>query len=339
MKKALITGVTGQDGALLAELLLGKGYAVHGVVRRASLPNTARIAHLLKNPNLHLHYADVVDAAGMMVLAMQVQPQEIYNLAAQSDVHVSFTMPGYTLDANAKGTLSMLEALRALPKGSCKFYQASTSEIYGNTEGKRNEQTPFQPCSPYGVSKLCAYWMVVNYREAYGLFAANGILFNHESPLRGERFVSRKITRAVAKWAKGGTEPVMLGNLNAQRDWGHARDYVQGIWAILQHEVADDFVLATGEMHSVREFAVMAFAEIGRTVVWQGEGVDERGVDAKTGEWLVGLDAAFFRPLDIHALCGDTAKAQEKLGWKPKIAFAELVKEMVAADVAALGNA
>lgn len=335
MTIALITGITGQDGALLAAFLLEKSYIVHGIVRRASLPNTGRIAHFLEHPNLHLHYADMIDGAGMMALVQRLQPQEVYNLAAQSDVHVSFTMPVYTLETNAAGTLMLLEAVRLLPKGSCKFYQASTSEIFGNHNGMQNEQTVFNPCSPYGISKLCAYWLAVNYRQAHGMFACNGILFNHESALRGEGFVSRKITRAVAGWKHGKVVPLKLGNLDAKRDWGHARDYVRGIWQILQHSVADDYVLATGDMHSVREFAEMAFARSGRMVRWQGEGVAEKGVDATSGEVLVVIDPAFFRPLDISALCGDASKAKKTFGWQPQISFAEMVDEMVDADIAA----
>lgn len=334
MKTALITGVTGQDGAYLAAFLLGKGYAVHGMVRRASLPNTARIAHLMEHPNLHLHYADSVDAGGMIALVQRIQPQEIYNFAAQTDVLLSFSMPGYTLETNAGGTLHLLEAARLLPQGSCRVYQASTSEIFGNHGGSINEQTPHLPCSPYGISKLCAYWLVINYRQAYGLFAANGILFNHESPWRGENFVTRKITRAVAAVAHGSTQPLVLGNLDAKRDWGDARDYVQGIWAILQHEVAEDFVLATGKMHSVREFVELAFRCIDRRITWQGAGVAETGVDAKTGQLLVAVDAALFRPVEINALCGDASKAKRLLGWEPTIPFQQLVSDMVQSDVA-----
>lgn len=338
MKKALITGITGQDGTLLAELLLEKSYHVHGVVRRASLPNTGRIEHLLNHPNLQLHYADVGDAAAMIALVQQVRPDEIYNLAAQSDVSLSFTMPIYTLDINAKGTLSLLEAIRLLPEKRCKFYQASTSEIYGNSSGSHiyDENSPFRPCSPYGIAKLCAYWMTVNYRQAYGLFAANGILFNHESPIRGNNFVTRKITKAVASWSHGKNTLLKLGNLNAQRDWGHARDCVRGIWSILQQDKPEDFVLASGKMHSVREFVECAFAEIGRTLSWKGHGIDERGFDSKTGELLVAVDPLLFRPVDINALCGNSSKAERLLGWKATISFPELVAEMVQADISAL---
>jgi GDPmannose 4,6-dehydratase len=338
-KSAFITGITGQDGALMAEMLLGKGYAVHGLVRRSSLPNTARIGHIKNNPNLHLHYGDVTDATSLLTLVLQIMPQEIYNFAAQSDVHASFAMSGYTFDTNARGTLNILKALHLLPSGSCRFYQASTSEMFGNHGDMQNEQTPFEPCSPYGVSKLSAYWMVVNYRKSHGLFASNGILFNHESAARGDNFVTRKISKAVAGWACGKTDPLLLGNLNAQRDWGHARDYVRGIYSIMQHSVADDFVLATGEMHSVREFAGLAFSHIGREVVWQGSGTDERGTDKKTGETLVTVNPHYFRPVDVYALKGDASKAQRVLGWQPEVPFVELVKEMVDADVAALRKA
>ncbi len=333
MKKALITGITGQDGALLAAFLLEKSYEVHGIVRRASLPNTARIAALLGHPSLHLHYADVIDAAAMITLIQTIQPQEIYNLAAQSDVLLSFTMPAYTLDTNASGTLTLLEATRILPKNSCRFYQASTSEIFGNHEAPQTEQTPFQPVSPYGISKLCAYWLVVNYRQAHGLFAANGILFNHESPLRGERFVSRKITRAVAAFAHGGTTPLKLGNLDARRDWGHSQDYIRGMWGILQHSTPDDYILATGTMHSVRTFAELAFGHIGCKLQWQGSGLQEKGLDAKTGQVMIEVDPAFFRPVELHSLCGDASKARKILGWEPTINFEGLVADMVKNDI------
>jgi len=337
MKIAFVTGITGQDGALLAALLLDKSYVVHGLVRRASLPNTSRISSFMDHPNLHLHYGDVSDAAAMIALITRIKPQEIYNLAAQSDVHASFTMPSYTLETNASGTLSILEAMRMLPAGSCKFYQASTSEIFGdNNSHQQNELTPFQPCSPYGISKLCAYWLVVSYRQAYGMFAANGILFNHESPLRGEMFVSRKIARCVAAWMQGKTLPLTLGALDSMRDWGHARDYVDGMWRILQHAHADDYVLATGQTYSVREFVERSFGCIDRVVRWQGKGVGEQGIDSKTGEILVTIDPHLFRPVEINVLCGDATKAHSVLGWHPQITFPQLVEEMVQAEIAAL---
>ena len=339
MKKAFITGITGQDGALLAALLLEKSYDVHGVVRRSSLPSTGRIQHLIGHPQLHLHYGDVTDAANMIGLIAKVQPDEIYNLAAQSDVHASFSMAAYTLAANGMGTLNVLEGMKLLPNAaSCRFYQASTSEIFGNTDGPtQNEHTKLVPCSPYGASKLYAYWTVANYRKAYGLHATNGILFNHESPLRGEMFVSRKITKAVAAWAKGKGVPVRLGNLDAKRDWGHARDYVRGMWMMLQQPIADDYVLATGESHSIREFAEAAFSCIGRDVVWEGKGFNEQGRDAKSNELLVTIDPAYLRPVDVSAFCGDASKARRVLGWKPETSFGELVREMVAADCNAHG--
>lgn len=334
MKKALITGITGQDGALLAALLLEKSYEVHGVVRRASLPNTARIDAFKER--LHLHYGDVTDAAAMMALVLKIQPDEIYNLAAQSDVHASFTMPAYTMQTNGMGTLSLLEGMRALPNAaSCRFYQASTSELFGNSDAvTQNERTPFAPCSPYGASKLYAYWVVSNYRSAYGLFAANGILFNHESPLRGEMFASRKITKAVAAWSRGGGQTLKLGNLDAKRDWGHARDYVEGMWRILQQAAADDYVLATGESYSIRQFVERAFTCIGRDIKWHGEGLQEQGRDAKSGEILVAIDPALLRPVDVGAFCGDAAKARKMLGWQPRVSFDDMVREMVDADTA-----
>ena len=336
MKKALITGVTGQDGALLSTFLLDKGYEVHGVMRRSSLPNTGRISGLMANPHLHLHYGDVTDAAAIIALIAKVQPDEIYNFAAQSDVQASFVMPAYTLQTNGMGTLSMLEGMRLLPNpAACRFYQASTSEMFGNAETKtQNEQTPLAPCSPYGASKVYGYWVVVNYRHAYGLHATNGILFNHESPVRGEMFVSRKITKAVGAWSKGSKTPLKLGNLDAMRDWGHTRDYVRGMWMMLQQPKPDDYVLATGTSHSIRYFVEKAFACISREVVWKGNGMDEQGVDAKTGEVLVMLDSAFMRPVDVQALCGDASKAHKALGWKPEISFDQLVREMVDADCA-----
>ena len=320
MKKALITGITGQDGSLLAAFLLQKGYEVHGVVRRASWPNTARIDAMIGNPSLHLHYGDVTDAAGMITLITKIQPDEIYNFAAQSDVHASFAMPAYTLSTNGMGTLSMLEGMRLLPNAkACRFYQASTSEMFGNAQTKiQNEDTTLAPCSPYGASKVYAYWVVKNYRDAYGLHVTNGILFNHESPVRGEMFVSRKITKAVGAWHKGNKTPLHLGNVDSMRDWGHTRDYI----------------LATGASYSIRYFVEKAFACIGRQVKWEGKGLDEVGKDTKTGEVLVCIDPAFMRPVDVNALCGDASKAQKKLGWKPEISFDALVREMVEADCA-----
>ncbi len=338
MKSALITGITGQDGAYLAELLLEKNYSVHGLVRRASLPNTARIAHLLSHPALALHQGDITDAASMMALVAKIRPGEIYHLAAQSDVHASFAIPSYTIIANGLSTLTLLEAIRALPQPqACRFYQASTSELFGNSGMPlQDECTPFTPASPYSVSKLCAYWLTVNYRQAYRLYAANGILFNHESPIRGEAFVSRKITRAAAARFHGDEAVLKLGNLDAKRDWGHARDFVEGMWRILQQEQPDDYVLATGISHSVREFAEAAFACAGRELVWQGSGADERGVDANTRETLIAVDPALLRPIDVRSFRGDASKARRVLGWQPRIPFSEMVKEMVEADIRAL---
>lgn len=338
-KTALITGVTGQDGAYLAELLLAKGYAVHGVKRRSSSFNTERVDHLYEDPHegktdFFLHYGDLTDATNLIRLVQEVQPDEIYNLAAQSHVHVSFETPEYTANADAVGALRLLEAIRILKlEDRVRFYQASTSELYGKAQAvPQNETTPFYPRSPYGAAKLYAYWITVNYREAYGMHASNGILFNHESPLRGETFVTRKITRAVAAIELGLQTRLYLGNLDAERDWGHARDYVEGMWLMLQQPHGDDFVLATGEKHSVREFVERAFAEVGRTIVWRGKGDAEEGVDSKTGHVLVAIDPRYFRPTEVDLLLGDPSKASAKLGWRHKISFAELVREMVAAD-------
>jgi GDPmannose 4,6-dehydratase len=340
MKRALITGVTGQDGAYLAELLLAKGYEVHGIKRRSSSFNTARIDPLLLRAeqgevNFHLHYGDMTDGSNLVRLIQTVRPDEVYNLAAQSHVGVSFETPEYTANADALGTLKIIEAIRFLGlTDSCRFYQASTSELYGKAqEIPQRETTPFYPRSPYGVAKLYAYWITVNYREAYGLHASNGILFNHESPVRGETFVSRKITRSVALIHHGLQSMLHLGNLNAKRDWGHARDYVDGMWRILQQDTPDDYVLATGETHSVREFAVRAFAQIGRTIEWQGEGLEERGLDAKTGATLVAVSPRYFRPAEVDVLLGDASKAERVLGWRHKTTFDELVSEMVASDL------
>jgi GDPmannose 4,6-dehydratase len=337
---ALITGVTGQDGALLAELLLAKGYVVHGVKRRSSSFNTGRVDHLYHDPHeanvrFHLHYGDMTDATNLIRIVQEVQPTEIYNLAAQSHVQVSFETPEYTANADALGTLRLLEAMRILGlKDRTRYYQASTSELYGKVqETPQRETTPFYPRSPYAAAKLYAYWITVNYREAYGFYACNGILFNHEGPTRGETFVTRKITRAVAAIQLSRQERLYVGNLDAKRDWGHARDYVEGMWLMLQQPQPDDFVLATGETHSVREFIQLAFAEVGRKIEWRGKGIDEQGVDAKTGEVLVSIDARYFRPTEVDLLLGDPTKAHEKLGWKHKTSFRDLVKEMVAADL------
>ena len=339
-KVALITGVTGQDGAYLAELLLQKGYIVHGLRRRSSSFNSGRIEHLYRD--LHsedvrffLHYGDLTDATNLIRLVQQIQPDELYNLAAQSHVYVSFETPEYTANADGLGTLRMLEAIRILGmEKKTRFYQASTSELYGKAvETPQRESTPFYPRSPYGVAKLYAYWITVNYREAYGMHASNGILVNHEGPTRGETFVTRKITRAVAAISAGRQSKLYLGNLDAERDWGHARDYVEGMWRILQQAKPDDYVLATGETHSVREFVERAFAEAGVAIAWKGSGVREQGVDKGNGRVLVEVDPRFFRPAEVDILCGDATKAREKLGWTPKEKFSDLVKEMVRHDV------
>ncbi|MEQ8388673.1 MAG: GDP-mannose 4,6-dehydratase [Alphaproteobacteria bacterium] len=339
-KIALITGVTGQDGALLAELLLAKGYEVHGVKRRSSSFNSARVDHLYHDPHerptrFFMHYGDLTDATNLIRLIQETRPGEIYNLAAQSHVQVSFETPEYTANADALGTLRLLEAIRILDmKDSVRFYQASTSEMFGKVaEVPQTEKTPFYPRSPYGAAKLYAYWITVNYREAYGFHASNGILFNHEGPTRGETFVTRKITRAVAAIRLGLQDVLYLGNLDAERDWGHARDFVAGMWLMLQQDVPDDYVLATGEKHSVREFVELAFAETGRHIEWQGKGVDETGRDAETGEVLVRIDPRYFRPTEVELLLGDPAKARQVLGWQHTTPFAELVAEMVASDL------
>ena len=339
-KVALITGVTGQDGAYLSEFLLNKGYIVHGIKRRSSSFNTARVDHLYLDPHekatrFFMHYGDLTDATNLIRIIQETQPDEIYNLAAQSHVQVSFETPEYTANADALGTLRLLEAIRILDlKDKVRFYQASTSEMYGKVqEVPQKETTPFYPRSPYGAAKVYAYWITVNYREAYGLHASNGILFNHEGPTRGETFVTRKITRAVAAIERGLQEHLYLGNLDAKRDWGHARDYVDGMWRILQQEQGDDYVLATGEMHTVREFVELAFAEVGRTITWQGEGIEEVGVDAGSGLVLVRIDPRYFRPTEVDELLGDPSKARTKLGWQHKTTFKELVAEMVASDL------
>jgi GDPmannose 4,6-dehydratase len=338
-KTALITGVTGQDGAYLAELLLGKGYTVHGIKRRSSSFNTARVDHLYVDPHVSgarffMHYGDLTDATNLIRIVQETQPDEIYNLAAQSHVQVSFETPEYTANADGVGTLRLLEAIRILGiTDKVRFYQASTSELYGKVqEVPQKETTPFYPRSPYAAAKLYAYWITVNYREAYGMHASNGILFNHEGPTRGETFVTRKITRAVAGIELGLQDRLYLGNLDAKRDWGHARDYVEGMWRILQQPTPDDYVLATGEMHSVREFVELAFAEVGRSIAWKGQGVEEVGIDAKSGQVLVAIDPRYFRPTEVDELLGDASKAHQKLGWRHKTTFKELVAEMVASD-------
>ncbi|MBC7905447.1 MAG: GDP-mannose 4,6-dehydratase [Rhodospirillaceae bacterium] len=339
-KVALITGVTGQDGAFLAELLLQKGYIVHGVKRRSSSFNTARIDHLYHDPHerdvrFFLHYGDMTDATNLIRLVQETQPDEIYNLAAQSHVQVSFETPEYTANADGLGTLRLLEAIRILKKeDKIRFYQASTSELFGKVqEIPQRETTPFYPRSPYAAAKMYAYWITVNYREAYGIHASNGILFNHESPIRGETFVTRKVTRAVAAIHHGLQQKLHIGNITAKRDWGHARDYVEGMWRILQQDQGDDYVLATGETHSVREFVEKAFAVTGVTLRWEGEGVDEKGVDVATGRVLVEIDPRYFRPTEVELLIGDPAKAKEKLGWTHTTPFDQLVREMVEADL------
>src|SRR3954471_10566321 len=337
-KIALITGVTGQDGAYLSELLLSKGYVVHGVKRRSSSLNTARVDHLYAAPHtagakFFLHYGDLTDATNLIRLVQETQPDEIYNLAAQSHVQVSFETPEYTANSDALGTLRLLEAIRILKlEQRVRFYQASTSELYGNAPAPQSEKTPFKPRSPYAAAKLYAYWITVNYREAYGMHASNGILFNHESPLRGETFVTRKITRAVAAIAQGKQKELYLGNLDAKRDWGHARDYVEGMWLMLQQPQPDDYVLATGETHSVREFVELAFGHGGTRIEWHGKGADEKGVDARTGRVLVRIDPAYFRPTEVDLLIGDPSKARAKLGWSHKTSFRDLVAEMVETD-------
>jgi GDPmannose 4,6-dehydratase len=339
-RRALITGITGQDGAYLAELLLAKDYEVHGIKRRASSFNTERNDHLYVDPHerdvpMRLHYGDLTDATNLIHIIQQVQPQEIYNLAAQSHVAVSFETAEYTANADALGTLRILEAVRILGlQKETRFYQASTSEMFGNAaEVPQRETTPFRPRSPYAAAKLYAHWITVNYREAYGMFACSGILFNHESPIRGETFVTRKITRALARIHEGLEQTLYLGNLDSLRDWGHARDYVQAQWLMLQQPQPDDFVIASGEQHSVREFAARAAAELGMHIEWQGRGADERGVERGTGRVLVRVDPRYFRPTEVNALLGDAAKARARLGWQPQIGFDALVKEMVAADL------
>ena len=340
MKVALITGITGQDGAYLADLLLKKNYLVHGIKRRSSSFNTARIDHLYQDPhidkrNFVLHHGDLTDSTNLIRIIQEVQPDEIYNLAAQSHVKVSFETPEYTANADALGTLRLLEAIRLLKLSSkTKFYQASTSELYGITkEVPQNEKTPFYPRSPYGVAKLYAYWITINYREAYDIFACNGILFNHESPIRGETFVTRKITRAAARISLGIQKRLYLGNLDSKRDWGHANDYVEGMWRIMQHNVPEDFVLATGITTSIRDFTTKAFSEVGIPLEWSGSGVDEIGKNSNTGELLVSIDPAYFRPTEVDLLMGDATKAKEKLGWEPSFDLKKLIEEMIYSDL------
>jgi len=340
-KTALISGITGQDGAYLAEFLLGKGYVVHGIKRRSSLLNTDRIDHLYQDPHevnvrLTLHYGDLTDATNLIRIIQQVKPDEIYNLAAQSHVAVSFETPEYTANADAVGTLRMLEAIRILGlEGRTRFYQASTSEMFGNArETPQRETTPFYPRSPYGVAKLYAHWICVNYREAYGLYACNGILFNHESPLRGETFVSRKITRALARIRAGLQDTLHLGNLDAKRDWGHARDYVRAQWLMLQQPQPEDYVVATGKQHSVRDFVVLAGKLLGMEIEWHGRGAEELGVDRNGGHTVVRVDPRYFRPAEVESLLGDASKIRDKLGWSPEISFEALLREMVESDLA-----
>jgi GDPmannose 4,6-dehydratase len=335
MKRALVTGITGQDGAYLAEFLLDKGYEVHGVKRRSSLFNTARIDHLFEHPRLRLHHGDMTDTPSLLSIIEHAQPDEVYNLAAQSHVAVSFEVPEYTAQADAIGALRMLEALRTLKLSrQTRYYQASTSELFGQVqEMPQTERTPFHPRSPYGVAKLYAYWITVNYREAYGMFACNGILFNHESPLRGETFVTRKITRGLARIALGAQDTLCLGNLNARRDWGHARDFVEAQWLMLQRDRPEDYVIATGEQHSVREFVEAAAAEVDLQITWVGTGDAEKGYDRR-GRCIVAVDPRYHRPAEVDTLLGDPSKARAELGWTAKVLFADLVKEMMAADLA-----
>ena len=339
-KVAFITGITGQDGAYLAELLLKKGYIVHGLKRRSSSFNTGRIDHLYQDPhvskrNFILHHGDMTDSTNLIRIIQEIQPDEIYNLAAQSHVHVSFETPEYTANADGLGTLRILEAIRLLGMvEKTKFYQASTSELYGIAqEVPQNENTPFYPRSPYAVAKLYGYWITVNYREAYNMYACNGILFNHESPVRGETFVTRKITRAAVRISMGTQEQVYLGNLDAKRDWGHAGDFVDGMWRMLQQENPEDFVLATGVTTTIREFAERAFAEVGITLGWSGRGVDEVGRDTKTGNTVVSVDPTYFRPTEVDLLIGDATKARKKLGWKPTLDLQQMIEEMIASDL------
>ena len=339
-QRALITGITGQDGSYLAEYLLEKGYEVHGIKRRSSTFNTGRIDHIYKDPRVtdkdfFIHYGDITDSTNVISLIQKIQPDEIYNLAAQSHVHVSFQIPEYTANVDALGTLRILEAVRLLGlSNKIKIYQASTSELYGLVqEIPQSEKTPFYPRSPYGVAKLYGYWITINYREAYNIFACNGILFNHESPRRGETFVTRKITMAAARISKGIQKKLFLGNLDAKRDWGHAKDFVEGMWLMLQQDKPDDYVLSTGEMHTVREFAQKAFEVAGINIIWEGSGIDKKGINEKTGEVIIEVDPYYFRPTEVNLLIGDSTKARTKLGWKPRISFNDLIVEMVEHDL------
>ena len=335
MIKAFITGITGQDGSYLADLLLEKGYEVHAIIRRSSVFTTKRIDHIYdKHKNLHIYHGDLSDSSNLHRLLMKIKPDEIYNLAAQSHVAVSFEVPEYTADVVGLAVIRMLDAVRDLGK-NCKFYQASTSELFGGLPGTepQNENTPFYPKSPYGVAKLYAYWIAVNYRESYNLFACNGILFNHESPRRGETFVTKKITKAVARIFQGRQDKIKLGNLDAKRDWGHAKDYVYAQWLIMQQDKPDDYVIATGVCHTVREFVEVAFKEIGINIVWKGFGIEEKGIDQETGRVLVEIDKQYFRPSEVELLLGDPSKAEKKLNWKRKTSFKELVAEMVQYDI------
>lgn len=349
MKKALITGITGQDGSYLAEFLLEKGYEVHGLLRRSSTFNTGRIEHLYMNDliedmhkqkNFKLHYGDLTDSTNIISIIAKIRPDEIYNLAAQSHVKVSFETPEYTANTDALGTLRILEAVRLLNLTKTKIYQASTSELYGLVqEVPQKETTPFYPRSPYGVAKLYGYWICKNYREAYNMFVSNGILFNHESPRRGENFVSRKITLAVARIKMGKQKKLYLGNLDAKRDWGHAADYVKCMWLILQNDIAEDFVIATGKMHTVREFCELAFNEVGIPLIWEGEGINEKGINKNTGEIIIEVDPQYFRPTEVEQLLGDPSKAIEKLKWNPnQTSFEELIKEMITSDLKLVKN-
>lgn len=340
MKKAIITGITGQDGAYLAEFLLEKDYEVHGIKRRSSLFNTHRVDHLYRDPheedvNFFMHYGDLTDSTNLIRIIHDVQPDEIYNLAAQSHVQVSFDTPEYTASADGLGTLRLLEAIRILKlEEKARFYQASTSELYGKAqETPQKETTPFYPRSPYAAAKLYAYWITVNYREAYGIYGCNGILFNHESPVRGETFVTRKITRAAARIKLGIQEKLYLGNLDSKRDWGHAKDYVEAMWLILQQKEPDDYVVATGETHSVRKFVELAFGEVGISLAWEGSGPNEKGMDTKTGKVLIEVDPKYFRPTEVDILLGDASKARERLGWEPRHSLQDLVRDMVAHDL------
>lgn len=342
-KTALITGVTGQDGAYLSRLLLEKGYVVHGVKRRSSSFNTGRVDDIYKDfhepeARFFLHFGDLTDSTNLIRLIQETQPDEIYNLGAQSHVHVSFETPEYTANSDAIGALRLLEAIRILKmEDRVKYYQASTSELYGLVqETPQSEKTPFYPRSPYAAAKLYAYWITVNYREAYGMHASNGILFNHESPMRGETFVTRKITRAAARISRGMQKKLFLGNIDAKRDWGHARDYVEGMWLMMQQEHPDDYVLGTGETHAVREFVEKTFAHLDMPIEWRGQGVGETGINANTGETVIEIDPRYFRPTEVDLLLADPSKAQSKLGWKHKVSFDELVREMIEADLAAL---